>query len=205
MPVHAYSGVTVSTNGVTCFTPSGEFYANGQRISLAGYSPQEFGTTQTLSFNLTVPSSGLIYLNIHLDYGLKGTAGYAMGGSSGNAIGPKTIVNHQSYTFSYANGGPIDSRTVQSVNSFKKNPGVGGSALKSDSTDPVANAKVQIYDSAKRLLGTVSTDSDGWYMWQYKYTGKTATFSVKMPAYNRSQSATLKSNGFVVVNFTGLP
>jgi len=42
----------------------------------------------------------------------------------------------------------------------------------------------------------------GWYMWQYKYTGKAATFTVRLPAYSLAQSITLKSNGFVTVNFT---
>ena len=39
-------------------------------------------------------------------------------------------------------------------------------------------------------------------MWQYKYTGKAATFTVKLPKYNLLQPVTLKSNGFLVVNFT---
>ena len=64
------------------------------------------------------------------------------------------------------------------------------------------NVKVQIYDSSNKLLATVYTDADGWYMWQYKYTGKAATFTVKLPAYNLAQSVTLKSNGFLLVNFT---
>jgi hypothetical protein len=34
-----------------------------------------------------------------------------------------------------------------------------------------------------------------------KYAGKAATFVVKLPAYGQSQSVTLKSNGFLVVNF----
>ena len=39
-------------------------------------------------------------------------------------------------------------------------------------------------------------------MWAYKYTGKAATFTVKLPAYDQSKSVTLKSNGYLVVNFT---
>ncbi len=39
-------------------------------------------------------------------------------------------------------------------------------------------------------------------MWQYKYTSKPAAFIVKLPAYNQSKSVTLKSNGFLVVDFT---
>jgi hypothetical protein len=39
-------------------------------------------------------------------------------------------------------------------------------------------------------------------MYQYKHTGKVATYLVKLPNYNKQQSVTLKSNSFVVVNFT---
>ena len=53
-----------------------------------------------------------------------------------------------------------------------------------------------------KLVATVYTDQDGWYQWAYKYTGKAATFTVKLAAYGASQSVTLKSNGFLVVSFT---
>jgi len=39
-------------------------------------------------------------------------------------------------------------------------------------------------------------------MWAYTYTGKPATFTVNLSAYNKSQTVTLKSNGFLVVSFT---
>jgi hypothetical protein len=32
-------------------------------------------------------------------------------------------------------------------------------------------------------MGTVYTDEDGWHMWQYKWTGKAATFTVTLPEY----------------------
>ncbi len=38
-------------------------------------------------------------------------------------------------------------------------------------------------------------------MWQYKYTGKPVTFTVKLPDYNIAQSVTMKSNRFLVVDF----
>jgi len=69
-------------------------------------------------------------------------------------------------------------------------------------SNPVANVQIKIYDSKNKLLGTVYSDVDGWYMWTYKYTGKPATFVVKAPAYGLSKSVTLKSNGFLVVDFT---
>jgi len=54
----------------------------------------------------------------------------------------------------------------------------------------------------------VTTDEDGVYLLVYKHTGKAATFTVKMTPplpyaqTTQSQSVTLKSNGYVVVNFT---
>src|SRR5262249_11500814 len=95
------------------------------------------------------------------------------------------------------------STSVSNENVFKKDPGIGGLVLNGQTT-PVANVTVQIYDSANKLLATVYADSDGWYMWQYKYTGKAASFTVKLPNYNQAQSVTLKSNGFLVVGF-GVP
>ena len=71
--------------------------------------------------------------------------------------------------------------------------------------DPVSHVTVQLYDAMNKLLATVSTDSDRWYRWGYKYTGKAATFTVKLPAYNQSQVVTLKANGFLVVNFPAVP
>ena len=176
---------------------------------------------QTITVDLSGLPPGFKYVNIHLDYGLKSTMGYTKGTASptagcpvdttpNDAVNPDTsipdIPNCQSYTLSFDDGGgessSADSQTVSSRNAFKRDPGIGGLVLKSGTNEPVANAKVQIYDSANTLLATVYTDVDGWYMWQYKYTGKPATFTVKLPAYSLSQIVTLKSNGFLVVSFT---
>ena len=53
---------------------------------------------------------------------------------------------------------------------------------------------------------SMTADADGWYMWEYKYTGKESQFIVKLgPPYAGVQSKVgLKSNGYVVANFTGL-
>ena len=82
----------------------------------------------------------------------------------------------------------------------KHDPGFAG-LVRDTYGNPVVNTPVQIYQGTA-LKQTVYTDADGWYVWTYKYTGKATTFTLKLPAYNLSQSATLKSNGFMVVNFT---
>ncbi|MBI3458435.1 MAG: carboxypeptidase regulatory-like domain-containing protein [Candidatus Rokubacteria bacterium] len=93
-----------------------------------------------------------------------------------------------------------DTRTVQSQNVFKHDPGLGG--LVTDSAgNPMPGVRVEIYDSSNKLLGRVSTDEDGYYLFEYKHTGKAATFTVKLPGYGQQKSVTLKANGFVIVNF----
>jgi len=90
---------------------------------------------------------------------------------------------------------------AQSENVFKRDPGIAGLVMQSGTNEPIPNVKVQIYDASNKLATTVYTDQDGWYMWQYKYTGKAATFTVKLPSYNQATSVTLKSNGFVIATF----
>jgi hypothetical protein len=214
-PVHIYDGVALVTNpdGSYCLLPGNEITSYTTQVTLGNYSPQQMGSNYTFSVSLPAVPGGLAYVAIHLDYGLKPTTGLAKGGPSTNdaiKIGTTTVVvpDKQTYLFSFTDG-VTSSASVGSFNEFKKNPGIGGLGLKKmadgSQGDPVGNVKVQIYDSANKLQATVYTDQDGWYMWQLKYTGKAATFTVKLPAYNKSQSATLKSNSFLVMSFTDLP
>lgn len=197
VPIHIYSSVATTTvNGTRCFVPGTEIGNSSQRVTLTGYTGM--GSTQTVTVQLPPLPGGFAYINMHLDYGLKITSGCTRGANDTAVCAGQSIVNGQGYSFSDTNGG---NPTVYSENSFKKNPGVGGLVLKNGAGNPVPNVTVEIYQSTK-LLGTVYTDQDGWYMWSYKYTGKAVTFTVKLPAHGLSQSGTLKSNGFLNVNFT---
>jgi len=200
VPIHVYSGVTrASASGITCFAPGTEIRNSSTQVTLGSYS------SSTTTVQVTLPDlsnlGGVAYINMHLDYGLKGTTNYSKD-SSNNAIDATSLVvripDKQSYLFSDSTGND----TVQSENTFKRDPGIGGLVVQSSTTNPLPNVKVQIYDSSNKVLATVYTDQDGWYMWQYKYTGKAATFTVNLPVYNLAQAVTLKSNGFLVVNVT---
>ena len=68
--------------------------------------------------------------------------------------------------------------------------------------DPAPGVTVKIYDSKNKMMASVVSDEDGWYMWAYKYTGKATTFTTAVPAYSLAQSVTLKTNGYLVVHFT---
>ena len=92
-PIHAYSSVTAQTvNGQTCLTPGSAFYVGSNQVVLSNYTGGTYQNanggnsvgTYTFDVTVTVPSSGFVYLNMHLDYGLKGSTGY--GNSNNNAV-----------------------------------------------------------------------------------------------------------------------
>jgi hypothetical protein len=196
-PVHIYANVSdVDAKG--CIVPGAEVASEAKLVALTDYVT----STKEVGVGLPALPSGFAYINIHLDYGLKGTKGYSKDAGN-NAIDATTlalrIAENKVYGFSDSEGG---SDTAKSKNEFKHDPGFAGLVLAAGTNDPVPNVAVQIYDSANKLLKTVYTDTDGWYMWQYKHTGKAATFTLKLPAYNKSQTVTLKSNVLVIVSFS---
>jgi hypothetical protein len=147
-----------------------------------------------------------VYVRIHLAYGLKGVAGMCTKGTGtpppADCTSPANhhFDSYEPYLFTFT--GPNDSGggTVESFNVFKKNPGIGSLALRTLSGDAVPATTVEYWMGTKKM-GSQSTDEDGWSMWTYKYTGKATTFTVKLPAYGLSQNVTMKSNGYVSVNF----
>jgi hypothetical protein len=182
MPVKIYDGGTVLTNG--CVQP-------GNLIT------SETLNTGGTSLHVPALSGSGAYITIHLDYKYKGFSNCTKGltdsasclspSSSGSIVSPKTYAT-------------IGTHTITSVNIFKNDPGIGG--LFTQGGNPVQGASVQIKDGSGNMLATVTTDQDGWYMWNYKYTGKAATFTVTLqPPYSGTQTVTLKSNSFLVVNF----
>jgi len=216
MPIHAYSGVSVATNGETCFVPTGEFYADGQQVVLSDYTLKYDATssvgTQSLDVEVEIPASGFVYLSIHLDYGLKGARGYSADTSANarNAAGDTILIpNLADHTFAVSDG-QDDETTVENMNVFKKNPGVGGLVVTAASTNPdqppFQGATVQL-KKGKTLVGTAQTDEDGWHIINYKHTGKAADFNVVLsnvpgkPGYTETKKVTLKANAYSEVNF----
>ncbi len=223
VPIHIYEQAPLDDNGCllpgnevtgcTITTAGGNLSGSGAPVILLGdYESGTAGTVTTAEVTCPVPDSGFLYVNIHLDYGLKGTTGYSNSNSNVvNAANTTQVIipNMATYTFGFGDGELLtDSDDVQSENVFKRDPGIGGLVLDSDGY-PVPNAKVQIFQGISRsAAAAVVTDQDGWYMWQYKWTGKAASFTVKMTPplpyaqTTQSQSVTLKANGFLVVPFT---
>jgi hypothetical protein len=217
MPIHIYDGVIGAPSmeqecmGEGCYVPGLEIASSDEKVALGDYGPSpSFGDMVPLTVEIP-PGVNFAYVRIHLDWGLKITNNYAKDATDNDALDATTmalrIPNMYNYTFSddsvAFNGGGSD-MCHQNLNVFKKNPGIGG-LVQNSSADSLKDVKVQIYQGTK-LTGTVYTDEDGWYMWNYKYTGKAATFTIKLPDKNGlTKTATLKSNGFVVVNFENVP
>ncbi len=211
MPIHIYNNVTFTTNsgGQTCLTPGTTLTNPPQTyVTLGSYSSQAFGqyTVVDVPIPATGSPNGFLYINIHLDYGLKDTSYWSKGlndNAVNTAVAPNptypTIVNPTSYTFKDGENTQI---TIASNNIFKKNPGVGG-LITVGGAAQVSKA-VEIWIGGLKQA-TVYTDTDGWYMWQYKWTGKAVAFTVKVPSLALEGSGSLKANGYVQVNFIQQP
>ena len=185
--IHAYSSVTTTTNsaGETCFVPGNGFFVNSQQVTLANYTNgtcanvlggNSIGTT-TFPVSVTVPPSGFVYLNMHLDYGLKGTAGY--GNSNSNAVRFTSISTPPlvylipelaDHTFSVV-GVQTGSSTTENQNSFKRNPGVGGLVRTAVTQSSLGGATVTL-KKGTTVVGTAITDEDGWYQIVYKHKAR---------------------------------
>jgi hypothetical protein len=207
-PIHAYDGVTVLNGiGQVCLAPGNAIFVSSQQVTLASYGNPAAGY-KTIQVTLTVPSSGVVYLNIHLDYGLKKIGGFTRNANNDAvdcATGTQLLVpDHAVYDFSVG-GAQTGSASVESYNSFKKNPGVAGLTLYNSAGDPVSGATVTLLNSKRTRVGSGTTDEDGFYSIVYKHTGKAATYSVSIvtppPAYRETKKVSLKANAFVQVDF----
>jgi hypothetical protein len=212
-PAQAYSGVTASTSqlGEDCFTPLGDPQILPAEITLDSYAtgsmPGSFGDTVTLTFNeLPVdPVTGLVYLNLQLDYGLKDLEVDANGDGTPDRYDQKgrlvngvtyydavnfaeptetLIADHFAYLFSSMNdldGGV----TIVNQNEFKVTPGVAGFVFQLNDdgnlevyTEGDLTVRLVIPRSVKdpRDYLEATPDEDGWYMIEYKHTGKPTNY-----------------------------
>ncbi len=219
-PIQVSTGFSLTSQG--CFAPNfanpsgftitapGPLSSSGHpTIVLSNYSPQNFGSTVTVTVTGTVPSTGLVYVTIHLDYGLKGTTGWLKGVAQGSSFQATntglglSLNNGQSYAFSVS-GSESFTTSVTSSNVFKKDPGIAG--VVTDSLgNPIAGATVKVYDNNGMLLGITTTDQNGVYLYFYKYTGtKSVNFTIKVITPTGAIQTALvpmQSNKLVLQNF----
>lgn len=207
-PVHVYSAV----NG------AGVSLTNSSCGTAGGITPVGIGTPYPGSASpITVPvPAGFSYINVHVDFALKGQTNYTPSSTTApiDAKNPnlgdivKWLTN---YTFSDSTG---SSATIQNENVFKNDPGIAGFVISGNSLNPISNVTITISSTAIPSPVTLHTDQDGWYQWLYKYTGKAVSFTIVATGtdpggpgglstpFSQTQTVSLKSNGFLIVNFT---
>ncbi len=219
VPIHAYSTYTISSNGMdgrclhpgtdvtgdyTINTAGGNLSPSGAEVIVIGdYTPKDLGTNTTVTVQGVIPTTGHLYVTVHLEYGLKKTSGWNKLAGDAASGGPysDTINEPQSYAFSFSDGGSIgDTQITQSVNEFKKPAGFMGFAS-NQSDNPINGAKILIYNGANRLVGTIYTDADGYYYLAYKHKAKLAYYTVKLVEYGAQRTVPVQANGFAVVDF----
>ncbi|MEM2130285.1 MAG: Ig-like domain-containing protein, partial [Candidatus Bathyarchaeia archaeon] len=191
-PVHLYSSVSIGSCG--CFVPSGEIAS--YKYTITGLS----GGTIELT-DIEIPSTGLVYVTVHLDFGYKITPGWTPdGGLNAYLNDVKKIPNNDQYEFSYAVGSLSYKATVSNVNEFKKIPGFGGIVADSDGNG-ISGVTITVTVNGKTY--TTITNDDGFYLIAYK-TGKEQSFTITATknGYGSTQTGFIKANRFVVTNFS---
>ena len=212
-PNPSLSGYTITTQAMTPMSSAGN-----QIITTGDYTTKQPGQITTVTVSGVVPATGMAYVTIHLDYGLKKTSGWKNPGTStlnpvtntsildmanqtGFGSGAVSIHGYEVYNFARTVGDNTATSTPSSMNEIKKFAGFLGIVTDSATGEPLENVEVQISNSKGVVVGTLYTDEDGYYMLLYKHTAKAATYTVKLPVYNKSVAVTVKANGFAAVDF----
>jgi uncharacterized repeat protein (TIGR01451 family) len=192
-PIHVYSNLTtVTSNGQTCLQPTNEIRNFQTQVTLSSYPANNYASTTTVTLT-GLPTTGFIYINIHLDYGLEKLRGWVKNGSNATyntTINPTiprvNIVNNTQHTFTSSLPNSTDS--IVNTNEFKRVKGFGGivkirTAIVGgvDQYEGLEGATVQLWRGTT-LIETMTTDVNGWYLSEYVHRGSAATYTVKVLA-----------------------
>lgn len=203
--IQAYDWVSVSgAAGGACLLPGNPFFVSSQQVTLASYGGASF---TSLPLQLTIPESGVLFLTIHLDYGLKKFSGYTpdqLGNALDCATGTSLLIpNRGSYSFTVS-GATAGSALIQNINAFKRNPGVAGLVQNRLSLDPIPGASLTLLNAKSVRVASGTSDEDGFYKIIYAHKGKAATYYVSIvtpSGYRKSQAVTLKANQCLNLDF----
>ena len=220
-PMHAYDWLDLASgdNDEPCFVPDdedGAFFVDSHTITLEDYGKRgSCGDTTTVNYNLTIPDSGFIYLNIHLDLGLETTKNVAKRASSKKGKGSDKVILENPCPFAFSvRGAQSSTTTVENINMYKpesnpgvsgfalpeRNPGVSGFALKQDG-NPVVGATVRLIHPTNGEVGSAVTDGDGYHQIVYEHYGTHLDYLVVLDGSSIEIEVELKKNGFSVANF----
>jgi hypothetical protein len=222
MPVHIYSDVhvTMNENGEPCFVSGGEATAIQELIEISDHIDTDGdGKPDAVVISLAnIPVDGeFSYLNIHLDYGLKGGEDRyeraANPDGTTDAVDFETgeilIPDREQYLFSAAvNASPLDGDVLLNVNVFKRMAGVAG-FVQDGEDNLIEGALVQLIIPEdvkfKAAFLEALSDEDGWYMIKYKHKGRPTEFPIELWIDGNlimEGVVPLKGNAFAEMHFT---
>lgn len=239
VPVHIYDGDVPLIGG--CFAPGLALATSNVQIGLgdwlAGTSNGTLDCDQVLGPNgsgtcrftvsALIPPSGAVYVNVHLDFGLKGPmvdanpldaavdrydrgltvspwATYDALKNTSTDNGSLALRDCRDFDFSHENLSTAESfaDTVQNLNAFKNIAGVFGQVFASATGSPAAGAHMQLVKgSAGAVVATTTADADGSYGMSYKHRGSPATYTVYVLDHGLARSVQLSGNGWAEVSF----
>jgi hypothetical protein len=149
--------------------------------------------------------SGVYYINVHLEYGLKQDGGYeqhlyededGIWRSHADKNEVTAIWDLTDYTFSVS--GPVsDSQTMQNRNEFKKIRGIAG---RIEVGGEAVEGVTVIITGPDGFYAEVETDEDGFYGYAFFHKGKRATYTVDAGIYG-TDTVLMKAGRFWEVNF----
>ena len=206
----------------------------GTAVAGASYPPGvngQPGYDCAVTVEFPMPASGRAYVNIHLDYGVKGSQTdanpinsaadrYDMGGNSctGDAPYYHALVNTSdntgavalatctTYPFShqtdYCDPGELTCSGDDFVQNVNTFKKFSGIAVQAISGGgPVGGVPLKIKKGTVILESGV-TDADGFFAFVYKHTGKAAQYQILLEgAINKTALVTLKGNGWATATY----
>ncbi|HLA22282.1 MAG TPA: hypothetical protein VJZ17_02425, partial [Nitrosopumilaceae archaeon] len=192
-------------------TPSGKkaIVVNDYASDASIQTAEDPDQTTTLPFTITgtMPDSGLVYVTMHLDYAFKHTESWsrvvgdnaAIANADNEEFAGKTKPDLGLYAFSsQINGGDILTHGIENENTFKTNPGAYGIVLNANTELPLDGKTVKFYDQAGKLLGTGTTDENGYFFIAYKHTGKAQNFKLELLDPTMVYIEQMKANKYIL-------
>lgn len=208
-PWPSVPGFNNTTQAMSPTSPAGN-----QIITPEDYATKTMSSSTTVTVSGVVPDTGVVYVTIHLDYGLKKTGGWMKGTQTLNPVNGLlyynmtnsasglTILGLQPYHFERTVGSDIVGTDPESYNAVKKVNGFQGWVTSLDTGDPIAGVKVKIKDPYGVVLGTVYTDENGYYRLRYNTIKNGLIYTVKFPDYLTTFKVTRpKGAPAIITNF----
>ena len=230
MPLHVYDGATVGTDASGCLDPSNALLSGPLFVTLQDWADgtaagnynlncdevDESGEDGYCTFDVTIPSatidasvSGLLYVNLHLDYGLKGPGvdalpvgadqagliedrydrhAYISPWDSSDALensgpdnGPVAIPDCKSHVFSHTDDiDPLFTDAVENLNIFKRIAGTFARVWCADDDIGYEGLFVRLVHPTNGVVLTTETDEDGYYALNYRHRGKRTAYLVEV-------------------------